>query len=213
MYTRAPPGKMAPSRQPARPELINFVTFHDASPQILGPNDSSFTITGSRYLAQYEGTALSNGITQWLGMRFAAPPVGDLRFAPPQDPPFQEGITAADHVCVSFRPGEITNAGSTAWYASQRATNQTTTRPARTVCFSMSTLHPMLLQIQNSPSTSSFREEGLIQTQMLITTAAVSSRREIIKSSLSLSIIELDHTDSSQAQRLSIHPHQLPTTA
>ncbi|KAJ5121216.1 CAZyme family CE10 [Penicillium bovifimosum] len=34
----------------------------------------------------YEGRTLSNGVTQWLGMRFAAPPVGNLRFAAPQDP-------------------------------------------------------------------------------------------------------------------------------
>lgn len=34
----------------------------------------------------YNGTALSNGISQWLGVRFAAPPLGDLRFAAPQDP-------------------------------------------------------------------------------------------------------------------------------
>ncbi|KAK0730976.1 Alpha/Beta hydrolase protein [Lasiosphaeris hirsuta] len=38
--------------------------------------------------SQYIGQPLANGITQWLGIRYAAPPLGDLRFAPPQDPPF-----------------------------------------------------------------------------------------------------------------------------
>lgn len=36
---------------------------------------------------KYVGESLPSGISQWLGMRFAAPPIGDLRFAPPQDPP------------------------------------------------------------------------------------------------------------------------------
>lgn len=34
----------------------------------------------------YLGTALPGGITQWLGMRYAAPPLGNLRFAAPADP-------------------------------------------------------------------------------------------------------------------------------
>jgi len=34
----------------------------------------------------YLGSALSSGITQWVGMRYAAPPVGNLRFAAPADP-------------------------------------------------------------------------------------------------------------------------------
>lgn len=36
--------------------------------------------------ATYEGTTLSNGVTQWLGIRYAAPPLGRLRFAAPADP-------------------------------------------------------------------------------------------------------------------------------
>ena len=36
--------------------------------------------------SSYQGTALGNNITQWLGIRFAAPPLGDLRFSAPQDP-------------------------------------------------------------------------------------------------------------------------------
>jgi carboxylesterase type B len=36
--------------------------------------------------SKYKGKDLGNGITQWLGMRYAAPPLGELRFMPPQDP-------------------------------------------------------------------------------------------------------------------------------
>ncbi|EXV06735.1 carboxylesterase/lipase domain protein [Metarhizium robertsii] len=46
--------------------------------------------------SEYRGVALSNGITQWLGMRYAAPPVGDLRFKPPQDPLHTNGVVMAD---------------------------------------------------------------------------------------------------------------------
>lgn len=45
--------------------------------------------------AQYQGMALENGITQWLGMRFAAPPLGDLRFRAPADPLPEEGVVQA----------------------------------------------------------------------------------------------------------------------
>lgn len=34
----------------------------------------------------YDGTTLPNGISQWLGVRYAAPPLEELRFAAPQDP-------------------------------------------------------------------------------------------------------------------------------
>ena len=47
---------------------------------------------------QYLGTPLSNGITQWLGMRFAAPPLDDLRFAAPQDPLRNDTVQVADAV-------------------------------------------------------------------------------------------------------------------
>ncbi|OJJ46293.1 hypothetical protein ASPZODRAFT_152475 [Penicilliopsis zonata CBS 506.65] len=43
----------------------------------------------------YDGRALANGITQWLGMRFAAPPVESLRFAAPQDPEVTVGVQNA----------------------------------------------------------------------------------------------------------------------
>lgn len=47
---------------------------------------------------RYQGTDLDNGITQWLGMRYAAPPIGDLRFRAPQDPIFDWNVNDADTV-------------------------------------------------------------------------------------------------------------------
>ncbi|PLB44716.1 putative triacylglycerol lipase [Aspergillus steynii IBT 23096] len=44
---------------------------------------------------RYKGQALPNGIVQWLGMRYAAPPVGPLRFSAPQDPEEVDGIQDA----------------------------------------------------------------------------------------------------------------------
>ncbi|KAJ5840993.1 Lipase [Penicillium chrysogenum] len=63
---------------------------------------SASTVVDLGY-ARYEGQTLSTGVTQWLGMRFAAPPVGDLRFAAPQDPLSVEGIQqATEHgsICI-----------------------------------------------------------------------------------------------------------------
>lgn len=48
--------------------------------------------------ADYRGVPLANGITQWLGIRYAAAPVGPLRFAAPQDPPLFDDIQAANQV-------------------------------------------------------------------------------------------------------------------
>ena len=51
----------------------------------------------------YQGTALSNGISQWLGIRYAAPPLGQLRFAAPQDPPANDTLQIADQVWISIK--------------------------------------------------------------------------------------------------------------
>ena len=48
--------------------------------------------------ASYKGTALSNGVTQWLGLRYAAPPLGNLRFRAPADPLKNDTIQLASEV-------------------------------------------------------------------------------------------------------------------
>ncbi|KAF7593858.1 hypothetical protein BBP40_010668 [Aspergillus hancockii] len=45
--------------------------------------------------AQYRGKRLSSRVVQWLGIRYAAPPTGSLRFSAPQDPPVIAGIQNA----------------------------------------------------------------------------------------------------------------------
>ncbi|KAL3475334.1 Alpha/Beta hydrolase protein [Aspergillus californicus] len=57
--------------------------------------------------AQYKGQALSNGISQWLGIRYAAPPLGSLRFSAPQDPEELDGIQdASQHGPLCIRTSE-----------------------------------------------------------------------------------------------------------
>ena len=47
---------------------------------------------------QLQGVAQSQGITQWLGVRYAAPPVGQLRFRAPLDPLPTTGVVDATKV-------------------------------------------------------------------------------------------------------------------
>lgn len=54
--------------------------------------------------AKYRGQALSNGVAQWLGIRYAAPPLGSLRFSAPQDPERVYGIQDASQVRLLFEP-------------------------------------------------------------------------------------------------------------
>lgn len=58
-------------------------------------------VTVSLNYSTYIGTAqVGTGVTQWLGIRYAAPPLGDLRFMPPQDPPVVLTPQTADQVGV-----------------------------------------------------------------------------------------------------------------
>lgn len=48
--------------------------------------------------AKYEGTFLDVGVNQFLGMRYAAPPLGDLRWREPEDPVHKDGVQPAKEV-------------------------------------------------------------------------------------------------------------------
>lgn len=45
-----------------------------------------------------QGVAQPMGVTRWLGVRYAAAPVGQLRFAAPTDPPSTTGVVDASKV-------------------------------------------------------------------------------------------------------------------
>lgn len=46
--------------------------------------------------SKYRGTVKESGVAQWLGIRYAAPPVGKKRFAAPADPEHKKGVQTAD---------------------------------------------------------------------------------------------------------------------
>lgn len=56
--------------------------------------------------ARYQGSS-SNGVDQWLGIRYAAAPTGELRFAAPAPPPRLNGIQSATQVGESWKPRGI----------------------------------------------------------------------------------------------------------
>ncbi|KAK7970488.1 Carboxylic ester hydrolase [Apiospora saccharicola] len=59
------------------------------------PSDISNARVNLGY-AQYQGSHLPNEVNQFLGVRFAAPPTGDLRWKAPQEPAAHLGDQAAD---------------------------------------------------------------------------------------------------------------------
>lgn len=48
--------------------------------------------------SKYHGTILNAGVNQYLGMRYAAPPLGDRRWRAPQDPLYHNGVQDATQV-------------------------------------------------------------------------------------------------------------------
>ncbi|RDL38909.1 Carboxylic ester hydrolase [Venustampulla echinocandica] len=46
--------------------------------------------------SKYRGFNGPNGVSQWFGIRYAAPPVGDLRFRAPQDPAINTAVQEAN---------------------------------------------------------------------------------------------------------------------
>lgn len=71
------------------------------APQHAGAVDASVSLDYSTYVGTPQ--AGGTGVTQWLGIRYAAPPLGSLRFARPQDPPFVRDPQPADAVSFCCR--------------------------------------------------------------------------------------------------------------
>lgn len=54
--------------------------------------------------ASYRGTRLPAGVDEFLGMRYAKAPVGDLRFRAPQKPDSVTGVQDASQVGCNSNP-------------------------------------------------------------------------------------------------------------
>ncbi|KUI74433.1 Cholinesterase [Cytospora mali] len=63
------------------------------TPPQVGAVDLTVALNYSTYIGTGQA---ATGVTQWLGIRYAAPPLGDLRFMPPQDPPVVSTPQLAD---------------------------------------------------------------------------------------------------------------------
>ncbi|PYI06251.1 alpha/beta-hydrolase [Aspergillus sclerotiicarbonarius CBS 121057] len=94
---------------------------------------SSQSSTVNLGYARYKGQALPDDITQWLGIRYAAAPVGPLRFSAPQDPETVDGVQdASQHGPLCIPTGEYPTPAGTSedclfldLYAPSGATNAT----------------------------------------------------------------------------------------
>lgn len=82
--------------------------------------------------ASYQGSILPVGITQWLGMRYAAPPIGNLRFRAPADVPIEEGIqqaTTHGNICLGTgSPVNETGHGEDCLFINVQAPTWTSTK-------------------------------------------------------------------------------------
>ncbi|KAK7415645.1 hypothetical protein QQZ08_012285 [Neonectria magnoliae] len=58
--------------------------------------------------SKYKGKELDKGVTQWLAIRYAAAPLGNLRFSSPQDPVHQDTVQDASdwgQICIATGNG------------------------------------------------------------------------------------------------------------
>ncbi|KAJ5683548.1 hypothetical protein N7462_006713 [Penicillium macrosclerotiorum] len=63
-----------------------FINLSSGMPTVSSVTASQESPTISLDYATYQGVSLTNGVDQYLGMRFAKAPTGNLRFRAPQDP-------------------------------------------------------------------------------------------------------------------------------
>jgi hypothetical protein len=80
-------------------QLLLFLTVTEAD-YIRHDRRNSQPVVDLGY-ARYQGVALEAGVNQFLGMRYAAPPLGDLRWRAPQDPLRNESLQDTSQVSNS----------------------------------------------------------------------------------------------------------------
>jgi hypothetical protein len=79
-------------------QLLQFTSPSALSPiPSVGTPQTTSALVDLGY-ASYQGTSLSVGVNQYLGIPFAAPPIGDLRWRAPADPEPVSGVQSANDV-------------------------------------------------------------------------------------------------------------------
>lgn len=61
-------------------------------------HDSALSAIVDLGYSKYQGNTYSQGVSQWLGIRYASPPTGNLRFAAPRDPTKDSTLQKANKV-------------------------------------------------------------------------------------------------------------------
>lgn len=94
---------------------------------------SSIPLTVDLGYSKYQGSNVENGVTQWLGIRYAAAPVGDLRFRAPRDPTANTTLQIANKVCISVFGFISTNQNSMGLFATAHRRHGSTQANQKTV--------------------------------------------------------------------------------
>lgn len=76
---------------------ISHIAIASPVPQSYGSSNPATVDLG---YATYEGVALEAGVNEFLGMRYAAAPLGNLRWRAPQDPTPEAQPQDASAVCL-----------------------------------------------------------------------------------------------------------------
>src|ERR1700761_8842487 len=129
--------------------------------------------------ATYVGTSLPAGVNQFLGMRFAAPPLGNLRWRGPADPPVETSPVQAAAVRQNLYLSHLQvthDVDSTVRFATTSASPSIQMRPRSptTACLSTSTPLLALRGRPSFPCGSSSRAAATSRTRTPIITALAS---------------------------------------
>jgi hypothetical protein len=82
--------------------LLALLTAVDEALSISAPNSAPNVPVIDLGYASYKGSALPNGVNQFLGIRYAAAPLGNLRWRAPKEPKKEPGVQDATAVSGNF---------------------------------------------------------------------------------------------------------------